>query len=246
MEIPSITQIIIRITATIALVELLVMVLLANLNLQIELYTEAFLDVLLLVSISTPIIYRWIVSPYVKANDDAILRINHLAHHDPLTNLPNRRLLTLFLERLIPNIVRHKSHGALLFIDLDDFKSINDSEGHEAGDAVLVEAAARLLSIMRADDIASRVGGDEFVIVLGMLGLDKQAAEERVLLVSDRIQKDLQKPIYYKNTVLQITSSIGTHVITPEVTTVDASLSKADKAMYDAKKLNLTSATSPD
>lgn len=238
MEIPSIKQIIIRITATIALVELLVVILLASINLEIEPYTEAFLDVLLLVSISTPIIYRWIVSPYVKANDDAILKINHLAHHDPLTNLPNRRLSTLFLEKLIPNIVRHKSHGALLFIDLDDFKSINDSKGHDAGDAVLVESATRMLSLMRAEDIASRVGGDEFVIVLGTLGLDEKAAEERALLVSDRIKKDLQTPIHYNHTELQITASIGIHIIKPEVTTVDALLSKADRAMYNVKKLN--------
>lgn len=246
MEIPSKKQIIIRITATIALIELAIMILFASVNLEAGLYTEAFLGVFLLVLFSTPVIYLWIISPYVAASNDAISTINHLAHHDPLTNLPNRRLLSLFLEKLLPSNVRHKSHGAILFIDLDQFKTINDTEGHEAGDGVLVETAVRLVSLVRADDIASRVGGDEFVIVLGALGRDEQTARENALLVSRRIQKDLQKPIHFKNTVLQINCSIGVHLLKPVETNADAVLNEADTAMYNAKKSGLASAHSDD
>ena len=246
MEIPSKKQIIIRITATISLIELAIMILFASVNLEAGLYTEAFLDVFLLVLFSTPIIYLWIINPYVAASDNAISTIKHLAHHDPLTNLPNRRLLSLFLEKLIPSNVRQKSYGAILFIDLDQFKTINDNEGHEAGDGVLVETAVRLVSLIRADDIASRVGGDEFVVVLGALGHDEQSARKNALLVSRRIQEELQKPIDFKNTQLQINCSIGLHMLKPVETSADVVLNEADTAMYTAKKLGLDSAHSDD
>lgn len=244
METLSTRQIVIRITVTIAAIELAIMIFFAAVSLEIGLLAEAFLDVILLVLLSTPVIYYWVVKPYVIANKNAISKINHLAHHDPLTNLPNRRLLGLFVEKLIPNVIRHKSHGALLFIDLNEFKSVNDANGHDAGDAVLIETAARLNSVMRADDIASRVGGDEFVIVLGALGIDEQSARDRAMLATRRIQDDLQKPINFNGSELEIKASIGVHIIDPSATSVDNVLREADAAMYYAKKSGQDSALS--
>ena len=134
------------------------------------------------------------------------------------------------------SFVRHKLYGAIMFIDLDGFKSINDNQGHDAGDAILVNVASRLKAHMRTEDIVSRVGGDEFVVVLSQLDVDDKIAREKAVLVSGRIQKGLCQAIDYKNTALQIGASIGLSMLTPERKSVDSALKEADTAMYRAKQ----------
>ena len=102
--------------------------------------------------------------------------IEHLAFYDPLTSLPNRRLLHDRLRYALAASARHRNHGAVLFIDLDDFKSLNDTKGHNIGDLLLIEVAARLQACMRGKDTVARVGGDEFVVILEELSEDPQQA----------------------------------------------------------------------
>jgi predicted signal transduction protein with EAL and GGDEF domain len=123
MKIPTIKQIIMRITAIIALVELAIMIFFVNKSFDLGLYAEAFLDVTILVVLSTPIIYIWIIKPYIVAHDEVVDQINFMAYHDPLTQLANRRLLSEYLEKLMSSLVRYKFYGALLFIDLDGFNN---------------------------------------------------------------------------------------------------------------------------
>lgn len=236
MKTPTIKQIIVRITAIIILVELFIMIAYMYRSFNLGPYAAAFLNVTMLVVLSVPIIYLWIIEPYVVAHDDALSQIKHMAYHDPLTELPNRRLLVEFLEKLMPVFVRHKSYGALLFIDLDGFKIINDENGHDAGDAVLIEVAKRLTLLVRAEDIISRIGGDEFIVVLDRLGTNERAANKEALMIAERIQKELSKITNFKGMALQIGSSIGLRLLTPEQVSVEAVLKDADTAMYRAKK----------
>jgi len=148
-----------RISIIIALVELTMMIIFVNLPFDMADYVEVILDVIILVVLSTPIIYIWIIKPYVNAHNKVLNEINHMSFHDPLTQLANRRMLTEYLEKQISNHMRRGIYGALLFIDLDGFKLINDNNGHEAGDAVLIETATRLNSYSRIEDIVSRIGG---------------------------------------------------------------------------------------
>jgi two-component system cell cycle response regulator len=119
---------------------------------------------------------------------------------------------------------------------LDGFKIINDKKGHDAGDAILIEIAKRLKSLVRTEDIVSRVGGDEFIIVLGQLDADEQAANNEALLISERIRKELSKAINFKSMTLQIGSSIGLRLLKPELISAEAVLKDADTAMYRAKQ----------
>lgn len=236
MKIPTIKNIIIRITAIIAVVEFAIMLGFANFKFDIGVYTEALLDVAILVILSTPMIYIWIIKPYVVARDDALHQISHMAYHDSLTQLANRRLLIEYMEKLISGYVRGKSYGALLFIDLDGFKAINDTNGHDAGDAVLIEVAKRLNYFVRKEDIVSRVGGDEFVVVLSQLDTDEKLADNKAMMIAERILKGLNKEINYKNISLQIGASIGLRLLTPERVSAESALKDADTAMYSAKQ----------
>jgi len=225
-----------RITAIIALVEFVIMLSFANLTFDIGVYAEAILDVAMLVILSTPMIYIWIIKPYVVARDDALNQISHMAYHDSLTQLANRRLLKEYLEKLISRYAREKSCGALLFIDLDGFKVINDNNGHDAGDAILIEVAKRLNSIVRNEDIVSRVGGDEFVVVLSYLDTDKQLVSHKALEIAERIIKGLNKVINFNKTSFQIGASIGLRLLEPEIISSESALKDADTAMLRAKR----------
>ena len=225
-----------RIIAIIALIELAIMVILVSIPFDLGSFLEAILDVTLLAVLSTPIIYIWIIKPYINAHEEVVDKVNHMAYHDQLTQLANRHLLLEYLEKLVSSDVRYKLYGALLYIDLDGFKIINDNNGHDAGDAILIEVAKRFQLLVRTEDIVSRVGGDEFVIVLGQLNADKKTANNKALLTSERIQKELSKAINFKNMTLQISSSIGIRLLSPERTSVDVILKDADTAMYRAKQ----------
>ncbi len=158
-------------------------------------------------------------------------KIKHLAHHDMLTGLPNRSLCN---DRLEETLGRSKRNGyifALMFIDLDDFKPINDTYGHDAGDYVLKGTAERLNATLRASDAIARVGGDEFVVILDNI-CDRKAAGRVAGLIVDL----LRTPIMFKGQELRIGASIGISVF-PEDGEDVAQLTKcADDAMYQAKE----------
>jgi diguanylate cyclase (GGDEF)-like protein len=227
-----ITQIII----IISLVELLIMSLLANALHDLSVVEEALLDALLLSLLSAPFIYFWIIKPFVVARDKAEEQLSHMAYHDPLTHLPNRRFLTEYLKKSLAACSRHDLRGALLLIDLDNFKQINDTYGHDAGDALLVEVAKRLSSIVRMEDIVSRLGGDEFLAAIHPLGDTETDAKHNASIVAEKFLEILSQPFQYGNTTLQARASIGIHMISANSSNMDSAIKEADKAMYQAKR----------
>ena len=155
----------------------------------------------------------------------------HNAHHDPLTGLPNRRL---FMDRLEQE-VKHSTHSslplAILFMDLDGFKEVNDSLGHEAGDRLLTDVAARLTDCVRSDDMVARLGGDEFTVIL--IGVTQRKDVE---LVAQKIIDALAMPFHMAQQPVQISVSIGITLYPQDASSPAALLEAADKAMYKAKK----------
>ena len=183
---------VIRIVTIIATVEFLIMLLLGVVPLGVSIYSEAFIDLVLLALLSTPLIYVWVINPFVTARDEALSQIKHLAHTDSLTQLPNRRLLSIHLEKLIAGAVRHKIRGAALILDLDGFKDVNDTHGHDAGDEVLFEIAKRLRANTRSEDVAGRLGGDEFFILVQHLDGDERTARDTALWVAEKLVKGVR------------------------------------------------------
>lgn len=233
----STRQVIIRISAIIAISEFLIMLVLQTIPYKINTVIEAALDVALLTVLSTPLIYSWIIKPFANARDDALAQVSHLAFTDLLTQLANRRNILKQLERVIASKVRHKIFGALLVIDLDGFKEINDSYGHDAGDAMLVEIAKRFVSSIRSEDIAGRMGGDEFIVLLDHLDIDEQSAQDKALRVADKLIKLASIPLNFNGQPLQVGASIGICLLGLKQMDADAAISKADVAMYRAKKM---------
>lgn len=165
----------------------------------------------------------------ITARRLAEARVEHLAFHDPLTSLPNRLLLLDRLNQALLQASRHGRGVAVLFIDLDRFKFVNDSLGHHAGDAVLTEVALRLRKHARATDTVSRIGGDEFVVICPNVG-----SSHDVHKIADTLQKAIARPIYVGDQPASVDASIG---IAFGVAHDDAEslLRKADQAMYQAK-----------
>jgi diguanylate cyclase (GGDEF)-like protein/PAS domain S-box-containing protein len=172
----------------------------------------------------------------VTAQKDLEHELRHFAFHDSLTRLPNRRLL---LDRLKHSLVlakRSASHIAVLFIDLDKFKLLNDTHGHDAGDLMLVEVARRLSSLMRESDVVARLGGDEFVVLLDGLGTDSAQAQENVQTVVDKIQAELENAYVLGDIVHRGSASIGVTLIGDAGDQdPDQILKDADAAMYTVK-----------
>ncbi|MGO2510892.1 diguanylate cyclase domain-containing protein [Marinomonas polaris] len=232
----STTQVIVRIAAIIMVWEFVIMLGLGILKVDIGLYWLAFLDILLLSMLSTPCIYCWVIRPFTLARDQAITQIHHLAHTDPLTQLANRRGLSLFLEKLIAQTQRHGASGAVLIIDLDGFKVINDIEGHAAGDAVLIEIARRLNDNVRTEDSAGRLGGDEFMVLLTNLDNQEQISRASAMQVANKLCHIIKQPIEFKNKRLHVGASIGIRILGFEKLDTETAIKDADTAMYFAKQ----------
>jgi diguanylate cyclase (GGDEF)-like protein len=158
-------------------------------------------------------------------------RMAFLAHHDPLTQLPNRALLRDRVEQAISRAARSGCTLALLFVDLDDFKSINDSFGHQVGDQLLREIAARLAVCVRDTDTVSRYGGDEFVIALP--DLHDTAIVDRVARC---ISEQVAAPLQANGAAVRVTCSIGVAQYPRDGRDCDALVQRADASMYAAKR----------
>lgn len=167
-----------------------------------------------------------------KAEDE----IHSLAFFDPLTRLPNRRLMRDRLQHALTSSARHNTHGALLFIDLDNFKTLNDTRGHDIGDLLLIEVAGRLQTCTRTDDTVTRLGGDEFVVVLENLKEDARQAAIEAELVGDKICRTLSQPYTLNGFEYHNTCSIGIGLFHDSSLSVDELLKRADTAMYEAKR----------
>ncbi len=164
--------------------------------------------------------------------------IEHLAYYDALTSLPNRRMLTDKLKHELAVAIRHGTFGALLFLDLDHFKNINDSLGHAVGDELLVQVAQRLTQQLRKEDIAARLGGDEFIILLSQLSHDSQTAITQARHVTEKVLTLLREPYILNHHPYFSSSSIGITLF-PDADQEDEEiiLKQADTALYQAKEL---------
>ena len=166
----------------------------------------------------------------IKEHQDQLI---HIAHYDALTNLPNRVLLADRLRQGMAHEQRHGKKLAVVFLDLDGFKSVNDIHGHEAGDQLLITLAARMKQSLREGDTLARIGGDEFVAVLGNL----EDANASVPMLT-RLLSAAAQPLVLNNAVLQISASLGvTYYPQTQEVEADQLLRQADQAMYQAKLL---------
>lgn len=156
--------------------------------------------------------------------------LEHLAQHDPLTNLPNRRKFQERLDLALAQAKRTGQRVCVLFIDLDRFKLINDSLGHDAGDAVLQAVAHRLKALLREVDTVARVGGDEFVVLLGASATDAQLEA-----IADKLLHGLREPILFQGQQLEQACSIGIAAYPEHAASAVELLAAADQAMYEAK-----------
>jgi diguanylate cyclase (GGDEF)-like protein/PAS domain S-box-containing protein len=161
--------------------------------------------------------------------------INHLAFYDPLTQLPNRRLLLDRLKQALNSSSRNKKCGALLFIDLDDFKTLNDTFGHETGDNLLQQVANRLTMCVRQDDTVARLGGDEFVILLEDLNKEIPEAAAQAKDISEKIHFSLNQMYLINGHQRYSTPSIGVTLFMDHSENIEELLKRADMAMYEAK-----------
>jgi len=185
---------------------------------------------------------RGIVTNYVGTFSDSSERkaaaeeIKHLAFYDFLTGLPNRRLLIDRLQQAMASSTRSGKQGALLFVDLDDFKTLNDTLGHDIGDALLKQVAQRLESCLREGDTVARFGGDEFVIMLEELSTQSLEAADQTEEVGEKVLSILNQPYQLDNHVLHSSPSIGVTLFVGQEENADNLLKQADIAMYQAKK----------
>jgi len=171
-----------------------------------------------------------LLSHQVAALAQAAAQARHFAHYDELTGLPNRRLLLDRYSQAVALVARQHRQVVLLFLDLDEFKSINDTYGHAAGDSVLQQVAARLVACIRASDTACRYGGDEFVILL-----PDYEGQESAFAAVEKIHAHLAAPFDVDGTAVSVTASIGMAVYPVDGHEYGALIHASDRAMYRNK-----------
>ena len=199
---------------------------------------EVFLDWL---SITVVKDAKGMVTHYVSVHADITLRkrteegIHKLAFFDPLTDLPNRRLMIDRLQQMCAARDRNSQLAAVLFIDLDRFKLLNDTYGHDQGDVLLIQVAQRLQACVREVDTVARLGGDEFVVALTQLGEAAAPAQASALLVSQKILKTLSNPFVLPAVNWTLSGSIGVAMVSEAKAVPEEVLKQADSAMYAAK-----------
>ncbi|MDP3699738.1 MAG: EAL domain-containing protein [Hylemonella sp.] len=158
-----------------------------------------------------------------------------LAYFDALTSLPNRSLLRDRVDHALAQARRNRQYGAVMFVDLDNFKQINDARGHSVGDYLLTEVAKRLQVLLRAEDTVARIGGDEFVLLINELGQDVESSARAAMAVAEKVRAALDQPHLIDNFSYTSTGSIGISLFPKAGQQLDDLLREADTAMYRAK-----------
>jgi diguanylate cyclase (GGDEF)-like protein/PAS domain S-box-containing protein len=157
-------------------------------------------------------------------------RLEHLAFYDPLTALPNRTFFLESLQKTLSSLKRNERSGALMMIDLDGFKYVNDTYGHAAGDELLINVSRQLEQRIRNSDLVARFGGDEFFIFI-----NETDDREHLAAMAQQLLRSIEQPISYETHLLYVSASIGIAIYPKDATTVDALFRNADSAMYLAK-----------
>ena len=170
-------------------------------------------------------------------------QIEHQAHHDGLTNLMNKATFQNKMEEILQNNANNLALSAILFLDIDKFKDINDNFGHKSGDEVLKIFANRIMHVLKKDDMIARFGGDEFVVFVNNLSSNVEEAEYKIQKISDKLHKSVQDPINIDNKNIKITISIGVRIISKDDKNLDEILKNSDDAMYESKKAGRNTTT---
>lgn len=190
------------------------------------------------VQLNQEVVTHWVaVGRDITQRKTAEDMIRHLALYDPLTDLPNRQLLMERLQKALYQSARSGQHGALMFIDLDNFKILNDTLGHHVGDQLLKLVAVRLASSVRKTDTVARLGGDEFVVMVDDLSTDPQTAMQKSRALADKVLSTLREPFQIAGHQHHATPSIGVAAFVGQKSDVVELLKQADIAMYQAKSL---------
>ena len=171
----------------------------------------------------------------ITARKEAEGEIKNLAFYDPLTQLPNRRLLLDRLKQALASSTRNEQYGALLYIDLDNFKTLNDTLGHDIGDLLLQQVAQRLTTCVREGDTVARLGGDEFVVMLEYLSENPEEAASHAETVGEKILVTLNQDYQLASFIHHSTPSIGVTLFVDHQGTIEELLKRADLAMYQSK-----------
>ncbi|MBU1195269.1 MAG: EAL domain-containing protein [Proteobacteria bacterium] len=179
--------------------------------------------------------YIWDITQRQQAEN----QIRRLALYDPLTGLANRRLLKDRIAHAIATSRRNLNYGAIIMLDMDNFKNLNDTKGHNVGDALLIEVAKRLTTCVRETDTIARLGGDEFVVVLEWLAGEKEKAHEKAMEVAQKIRKSLKENYVLSDQshIHHASASVGVALFKGGLKDVSELLKRADVAMYEAKDL---------
>lgn len=181
------------------------------------------------------------ISHYVATHTDLTARkrledeVRQMAYFDPLTQLPNRRLLQDRLEQACMASSRTGSHGAVVFLDLDHFKQLNDTRGHETGDALLLQVAQRLRQCVREGDTVARLGGDEFILILVNLSASEPEATAQARAIGEKIVRSIAEPFDLLGTPYACTCSVGFTLFHDRSHPMKSLIQTADRAMYSAK-----------
>jgi diguanylate cyclase (GGDEF)-like protein/PAS domain S-box-containing protein len=193
----------------------------------------------------TPLLVQGVMFD-ITATKELALRMQHMAYHDILTGLPNRAMFQDHLELALARARRHGLSVAVLFLDLDDFKPVNDTHGHEVGDELLQHAGRRIRDAARDTDLVARQGGDEFLVLIADLdvGTDGDAAVSAVREASERIARSIAEPIHLRHGSVSIRASIGTALFPFGAGDARSLLRLADADMYARKRGRLGDSTS--
>jgi diguanylate cyclase (GGDEF)-like protein/PAS domain S-box-containing protein len=171
----------------------------------------------------------------ISERREAAERIRRQSYFDELTKLPNRAMLQAEMQAALDAVKRRRMFGALLFMDLDNFKTINDSLGHQAGDLLLKQVARRIQDCLRTDDLVARLGGDEFVVLLPFLNTERRKASLLARDIAEKLRSALNRPIALDDHNYVVTPSIGIVLFPDTADDTDGLLKQADTAMYRAK-----------
>ena len=172
----------------------------------------------------------------ISEHKKALEKINNLAFYDQLTGLPNRTLLLERLNHAMTNSARSNSYSALLFIDLDNFKTLNDTQGHDVGDLLLKQVAQEMSNCVREIDTVARLGGDEFVVLLESVGTDSEQAADAVRNVGEKLLLALSRPFQSSGAAHRNSASIGITMFRDKSASRDELMKQADLAMYRSKE----------
>lgn len=237
MKIQSLMPAVIRISIIMMGAEILITLMMQAFPNKMNIYEIAIVDAIALALLSVIPISIYVIKPFLDARAQTLVQIRKMSLTDPLTQLPNRRLVVDHLDRVVAGCTRHNEYCAVLLINLDNFRLINERYGYETGDNVLVEVARRLHSIVRANDIVGRIGGDEFAVLLERLESDKGTTGDRVKQIAKKLVAAIDMPIAVHSKSLHVSASIGIRLLGKEPINTDTAMNEADNAMYRAKEV---------